>query len=703
VSPRIAARTALLLDGVIALIWVAGVLLLVSNRSVFDANAAFLLGLFGATAAAYAVVGTLIARRQPSNPIGWLMFPTAAFLIVGLSATEYAVHALAVDPGSLPVPGVVLSLAEPAAVLFLASLILILYLFPTGRTAGPRWGLAARVTVAAASLDAVVTVLRPHEIDSLWADRLELIPLRVHDPFGIEALREVGGLMSAVGGWVVALGAILAVASLFVRRRKADAQTRAQIRWLAYVVGAAFAWILVMLLVNVIVGPSVLLDSVFWIVVTPLFSLGIPIAIGIAIVKHRLFDIDVVIGKTVVFGGLAVFITVVYVGIVFGVGQIVGATGTSPALSIVATAIVAVAFQPVRNRVQRFANRLVYGKRATPYEVLSEFSDQIGGTYATEELLPRMAQILAAGTGAREAAVWIVDADRLRVEAIWPWDSPRSADVVAIEDITATGTDLAVPVRHRGEILGALSVTKKAGDQLTSTERKLVDDLASQGGLVLRNARLIDELRASRRRIVAAQDERAKQLERNIHDGAQQQLVALAVKLRLAEGLAEREPAKTRAMLSELQAEATSALEDLRDLARGIYPPLLADRGLPAALEAQARKAAVPVSVESDGVGRYSPDVESALYFCCLEALQNVAKYAHATHAEVRLSSTGDELAFEVADDGDGFDPSSTRFGSGLQGMADRLDAIGGMLEVTSQPGMGTTVTGHMPVQREQI
>jgi signal transduction histidine kinase len=335
--------------------------------------------------------------------------------------------------------------------------------------------------------------------------------------------------------------------------------------------------------------------------------------------------------------------------------------------------------------VQRFANRLVYGKRATPYEVLSEFSDQIGGTYATEELLPRMAQILAAGTGAREAAVWIVDADRLRVEAIWPWDSPRSADVVAIEDITATGTDLAVPVRHRGEILGALSVTKKAGDQLTSTERKLVDDLASQGGLVLRNARLIDELRASRRRIVAAQDERAKQLERNIHDGAQQQLVALAVKLRLAEGLAEREPAKTRAMLSELQAEATSALEDLRDLARGIYPPLLADRGLPAALEAQARKSAVPVSVESDGVGRYSPDVESALYFCCLEALQNVAKYAHATHAEVRLSSTGDELAFEVADDGDGFDPSSTRFGSGLQGMADRLEAVGGMLEVTSR------------------
>ena len=166
-SPRTATRLALVLDSAIALIWIAGVLLLASNRSVFDANAAFLFGLFGATAAAYAVVGTLITRRQPSNPIGWLMFPTAAFLIVGLSATEYAVHALAVDPGSLPAPEVVLSLAEPSAVLFLASLILILYLFPTGRTTGPRWRLAAGVTVAAAFLGALATVLQPHEIVSL--------------------------------------------------------------------------------------------------------------------------------------------------------------------------------------------------------------------------------------------------------------------------------------------------------------------------------------------------------------------------------------------------------------------------------------------------------------------------------------------------------------------------------------------------------
>ena len=171
------------------------------------------------------------------------------------------------------------------------------------------------------------------------------------------------------------------------------------------------------------------------------------------------------------------------------------------------------------------------------------------------------------------------------------------------------------------------------------------------------------------------------------------------MKLRLLGQLASRDPAKTAEMADQLQAEATEALEDLRDLARGIYPPLLADKGLGAALDAQARKAAVPLSVETDGIGRYPPDVESALYFCCLEALQNVAKYAHATHAEVRLSASAEELAFEVVDDGDGFDLGSMRRGSGLLGMADRIDAIGGTLEVRSEPGTGTTVTGRVPAR----
>lgn len=254
-----------------------------------------------------------------------------------------------------------------------------------------------------------------------------------------------------------------------------------------------------------------------------------------------------------------------------------------------------------------------------------------------------------------------------------------------------------VPVRHQGELLGAASIEKKRGESLTPTERKLVSDLGSQAGLGRGNVALIADLRASRQRLVAAQDDERRKLERSLH-GAQQHVGALAVKLRLAESLAERDPSATKTMLTDLRTETGEALESLCDLARGIYPPLLADKGLAAALESQARKGSVPTEVSSEGIGRYPPDVESAVYFCALEALNNVAKYAGATRAEVRLAQADGELTFEVSDDGDGFDPAQTGYGTGLQGMADRLDAIGGTLKVHSQPGKGAQVTGRVPV-----
>src|SRR6266496_3623589 len=219
----------------------------------------------------------------------------------------------------------------------------------------------------------------------------------------------------------------------------------------------------------------------------------------------------------------------------------------------------------------------------------------------------------------------------------------------------------------------------------------------SQAGLVLRNVRLVEDLRASRQRIVAAQDERAKALERNIHDGAQQQLVALAVKARLMETMIPKDPQKAMAMAREVGVEAGDALENLRDLARGIYPPLLADKGLAAALEAQSRKSTVPVDVIAEGVGRFPQEIEAAVYFSCLEALQNVAKYARAARAVVHVASASGELTFEVADDGVGFDASSTGYGTGLQGMTDRIEALGGTLEVRSVPGEGTEITGRVP------
>jgi signal transduction histidine kinase len=339
----------------------------------------------------------------------------------------------------------------------------------------------------------------------------------------------------------------------------------------------------------------------------------------------------------------------------------------------------------------------VYGRRATPYQVLSDFAQRIGGAYASEDVLPQMAHIVAKGTGAERVVVWLRIDDQLCPEAASdasPHPAPLPIDGDAMPPVP--GADLTVPVLHQGELLGAISGQMPRGEPLRPAGQQLVADVASQAGLVLSNAGLIEDLRASRQRLVTAQDEARRRLERNIHDGAQQDLVALAIKLKLAATTVDDDP--VRQMLGELQADATGALENLRDLARGIYPPLLADLGLAAALNAQAAKSPVPVTVEADGIGRFPQDTEAAVYFCCLEALQNIAKYAKALTARICLQAENGTLRFTVSDDGTGYDARHTPLGSGLRNMADRLAALGGRLEVRSAPSRGTTVTAHLPI-----
>jgi signal transduction histidine kinase len=377
------------------------------------------------------------------------------------------------------------------------------------------------------------------------------------------------------------------------------------------------------------------------------------------------------------------------------------ATGSRSSGTVFVIALVlGAAFRPVTHAARRLADRLVYGRRATPYEVLTEFSERVGDAYATDDVLARMAQILGEGVGASTARVWLVVGRELRPVSTWPFGALAAAAMpFAGEGLGAIPGETALEVRDAGELLGALSVAMPASDPMTPAKEKLVRDLAAQAGLVLRNVRLVEELRASQRRIVAAQDAERRRLERNIHDGAQQQLVALAVKARLARSLVERDAAKAGAMLDQIGAETQDALDDLRDLARGIYPPLLSDKGLPAALEAQARKAAIAVDVSPDGVGRFDQPVEAAVYFSVLEAIQNAAKYSGASRVEVRLARGGRDLRFEVVDDGRGFDPGQTSYGTGLQGIADRLRALDGALEVRSAPGQGTTIAGRVPVE----
>jgi signal transduction histidine kinase len=647
----------------------------------------------------FASVGVLISSRQRRNAVGWIFIAAGFFWAVATTSQEYAVRAVILQPGTLP-GGVAAAWLGSWIFVPMVPLmgIFLPLLFPNGDLPSPRWRRFARAAGVVAVAAIVIDAVPPASLAVTKGGVLQNSQMLTTS--STDLLSSIAGLLQLV---LIACS-VVAVIGLVRRYRRSTSELRQQLKWFL------FAGLLLMIAV---IATSFTASSgsgssdasaAFFVVA----ALGLPAATTVAIFKYRLYDIDVFISRTLVYGSLAVFITAVYVGIAVGIGTLVGSGGKpNLGLSILATAIVAVGFQPVRERLQRVANRLVYGKRATPYEVLSQFSERVAESYASEDVLPRMARVLQEGTGAESATVWLRASEELRPAASFPQlvaaHQPlpmRNGSLPAFPDATRS-----VAVRHQGEVLGALTVTKRRGEPLSPIEQKLVDDLAHQAGLVLKNvglsadlqARLVD-LRASRQRLVAAQDDERRRLERNLHDGAQQHLVALKVKLGLAEMLLARDPERVAATLEQLKHDADEALETLRDLARGIYPPLLADRGLPTALAAQARKATLPVSIEAEGIGRYPQDTEAALYFCILEALQNIQKYAQASSAVVHLREDGDQLSVEVTDDGRGFDVATTIRGNGLTNMEDRLDALGGSLHIVSILGIGTTLRAAIPL-----
>jgi len=645
---------------------------------------------FKGYAIAFALVvgglGLLLAERRPANPIGWIFCVLGVVAGTMAFATEYARWAL-IHEGGRPPGGLYAAwLLEWVWIPLIVGLGVVGWIFPEGQFLSRRWRAGMAVACALAAVPMVLNALMP---------RLTVFAA-FDNPVGLDEPWIQGAANASIGLMLPVLFGGAAAATVRFRTRRGD--ERQQIKWLLL---AAMAVALVLAYYGIILatgrdpnhGEFAALSQYLAIA----SFLAVPISIAFGVLKYRLYDIDVVINKAVVYAVLAVFITVVYVAVVVGIGAVIGSAGGT-LLSAVAAAIVAIAFQPARRGAQRLANRLVYGERATPYEVLAQLGDRLAGEYAADDVLHRIAGTVAGGIGADRVVVWLNAGRQLQPAAVWPEGAPAAA--IAASGAAVTATELrSFPVRHQGEILGAIGVHKPPSDPLTPADEKLVGDLAAQAGLVLRNARLIEDLRASRRRLVTAQDEERWRLERNIHDGAQQQLVALQVQLRLVEQLVGRDAEKERELLHRLQEGATTALEDLRELARGIYPPLLADQGLRAALEAQVRKAPIPVKVRTNGISRYPRDVESAVYFCSLEALNNVAKYANATHVEVRVFGSNGHLVFEIQDDGTGFDASSTSYGTGLQGMADRLNAIGGTLEVRSAPGAGTTIVGRAPLE----
>jgi signal transduction histidine kinase len=656
---------------------------------------------------AYATLGALIVRRV-RNPIGWLLLTAGISVgLMGLSSA-YAVLGITTHPGAVPEPQQVGAVAEWLFFPVVAVLACAFLLFPTGTLLSRRWRPVVVLNFLATGLLMIGYILVPRRV-ALPAPGG--ISLTYQNPFGVPA---VGSALSGTPILnfnsltllsVLFLGA--GALSLVLRYRAGGGELRRQINWVA-LAGAAFALVQLVAIVGIVAdhGKQPPITVAAYAASAVIGLLGFPAAITVGILKYRLYEIDVIINRAVVYGLVSAGLTAVYAGIVLGIGALAGQQG-SPLLTIIAAVAVALLFQPARQRARRVANRLVYGERATPYQVLSDFADDMAGQLDYDKAVAKMVTVLAGATGAIRAEAWIRVGPELRPVTIWPDGSAAGAALPLADGGQLPAFEAAsraVAVRHGDELLGALALHKPRSEALTQAEDKLLQHLASQAGLVFRNGRLtaelqatIEELRASRRRLVEAQDEERRKIERNLHDGAQQQLVALSIQLGLLEESAE-DAASVRQLTPELQKSARAALDDLRALARGIYPPLLADQGLVLALQAQARKTAVPVTIEADGIQRYPQDVEATVYFCALEALQNIAKYADASRADVGLSCSGGILQFTITDDGTGFDTAAARDGTGLQGMADRLAALGGTLHLRSQPGQGTTVSGRLPV-----
>ncbi len=613
----------------------------------------------------FPTVGVLAVRSKPKLSIAWLLLVGGLFSQINVFSTAYGFYTLIVHPGALPLGPFVGWLSEWSWVPSVASLAVVLpLLYPTGSVASARWTPVLRATIVLTVLATLLISVLPFSITD---ERY-----RATNPFEVSLPTDVLTVVGAglLGGLLVLAG--LAVASLVSRMRSADGVERQQIKWFAC--GTA---ILVLTLVVSNVTPA--LDTI-----SMLGVIAVCIALGVSILRYRLYEIDAVINKTLVFGALAGFISAVYIAVVVGVGELIGSSGRpNLALSIAATAIVALAFQPVRGRVQRFANRLVYGERATPYEIMSDFGHKMAAVLSVDEVLPRMVQAAARGVDAARARALLLLPDGAPRSAMWPPGEPEDAR-----------WDLVLEVQHEGEHIGELAVAKKPGDPLTAADHNLLTDLAAQAALALRNARLAAELRShldqisrragelaeSRERIVTAADESRRRLEHDINEGPARRLTALETELARAETSVIEAPVTAAALLDEVAGTASRALDELRELARGVYPALLADRGVAAALEAHADKLDLPVSTqigEDMHSARFDQPLENAVYFLLVDALGQLSGQAESATVALRHDSGRIEASIEVWRPGVVLD---------LRPIRDRVESVGGTVSLAERP-----------------
>ena len=651
--------------------------------------------LFSICFALAASVGAVIVRRADAHPVGILILAAGTAYAAGLAAEGYA--KLRAADGRLDLDTALASWLDLTAWRLAAVLLAIaLALFPERRPDS----IFTRGLVVLLVLDGLVVVavaaFTPGTLDAgTYQD----------NPLGVPWLdaEAVGGPAETLS-WVLTA---LAVASVVVRYFRAPSGARRPLRWPALAAAVLLIGLVVALLG--FAGGIVLQLVPFLISVV-----GLPLAMAAAILRDHLYDIDLIINRLVVYLLLAGTITAVYVAAVLAVQLLfLGSEPPSSLIAITALVLVSLIALPARDRLQLLADRMVFGRRSTPYHALASFAEMSAGAWSLHDTAPRLAGLLADATGALVAVVYVRADDQLLPVSREP-GPPTGLEQVDIERLgeTLSTFDLAARVERRGELLGAMAITLPPGRPVRPAERRLIGQLAAQAALVFETLRLTSELsrhadalaeqaaelRRSRLRLVRAQDAERTRIGRDLHDGSQQHLVAIIAKAGLARSQLTRDITVVDGTLVSLQQDTKSALTEIRELVHGIFPPILADRGLVVAVEQRSARLPIPVRIDADPTDkgrRFEPSVESAAWFVISEAITNAIKHAQATTITVRVR-TGRRLTVEVTDDGIGIPAAAT--GHGITGMSDRVSALDGTFSVTAVDGGGTALSFSFPL-----
>ena len=641
--------------------------------------------LFDLAFAVYGAVGTIIVTRRPHNAVGWVLWGAGVTLAAGRFAIGYGHYALFAAP-SLPAGAGMAWLANLTDGTTLAWPVLLVLLFPTGRPLSRRWRSAVWLTAGVALAGVLARAFLPGPIVFLDLNTID-------NPFGIAGAKPVLEPVAGLSSFALILLLSVSLISMVLRFRRARGEERLQLKWFTYALALGVVGPLALLPLTIIRGD--IAGGVLGNVVEPLVYLtaiaGLPIATGIAILRYRLYDIDQIINRTLVYGALTACVVAVYVLVVGYLGALFR-VGEDTAVSLLAAGVVAVLFQPLRDRLQRGVNRLMYGERDDPYAVLSRLGRRLEETLAGEAVLQGVVETVAGALRLPYVALALREGDSLRPAAVHG---------------TPVEAALRLPLVYQAESVGELALAPRApGEQFTPADRRLLEDLARHAGAAAHAVRLTADLQRSRERLVTAQEEERRRLRRDLHDGLGPALASLTLKLDAARNLLARDPAAVDVLLAELKAQTQAAIADIRRLVYALRPPALDELGLVSALREQAAQyvnsagGGLHVSIEApEPLPPLPAAVEVAAYRIALEALTNAVRHAQARSCQVRLAVNG-ALELEIADDGVGL-PADARAGVGLSSMRERAAELGGtcVIEATS-PG-GSRVGARLPLSAD--